>query len=357
MLRKENVPLVPNAGCVEVVEPNVDCPLPLAPKGEVIEVAALGAFPTASDADGVEEEFVEPCPLPDAPNVDGEPNIVCPLPKEDGADAKLNTPLPPPPKPDGAELVPNVGAAAKAPALFSELLPPTLKDNLGVEDEAGAAVWAADVSAFPKVDGLFAASIVLVAGFAAEEVVCLPKSKIGSAGLIPNELCVPGPNMAVPVPNPVPSTGGFDDTSDVAVLGVGALPNPENPAPPEVDTLLVVGLKPKEKLPTDVVLSFLASLDDCEALLAGNESPLTPNVNFWVEVSPVVVNGPAGGGAVDGLKENVGAGKDAGLGASVAAAGVRDDAGTAKPDAGVEALLGNLKSNFSGAGVLVDGTG
>jgi hypothetical protein len=342
---KENVPPVPNAGCDG---PNVGCPLPLAPKGEVIEVAGLGAFPTASDADGVEEEFVEPCPLPDAPNVDGEPNIVCPLPK-DGADAKPNTALPPPPRPDGAELVPNVGVVAKAPALFSELLPPTLKDNLGVEDEAGAAAWAADVSAFP-----FAASIVLVPGFAgdAEEVVCLLKSKIDAAGLVPNELCVPVPNMALPVPNPVPSTGGFDDASDVAVLGVEALPNPENPPPPEV-----VGLKPKGKLPTDVVLSFLASLDACEALLAGNESPLTPNVNFWVEVSPVVVNGPAGGGAGNDLKENVGAGKDAGLGASVAAAGVRDDVGTAKPDVGTEALFGNLKSNFSGAGVLADGTG
>ena len=143
VLPKENVPPegTPNADGVEVAEPNIDCPLP---KGEVVDVAALGALPTASDADGAEEAFVEPsadCPLPVAPDVD--PNNDRPLPagaKGEGADVELgkpNAPLPPPPKLDGVELIPKVGAAAKVlPVLFSELLPPTSKGNF---EEAGAA--------------------------------------------------------------------------------------------------------------------------------------------------------------------------------------------------------------------------
>jgi len=116
----------PKAGCVEVVEPDVDCPLPVAPK---IEVAEPGAFPT--DEEGV-EKLVEPNGIEEKPED-------CPVPPKDGAP---KTPLPPLPNP-GAELIPNlmvaagasdVGAAAKAavapsvaPALFSELL--VLKEN------------------------------------------------------------------------------------------------------------------------------------------------------------------------------------------------------------------------------------
>ncbi len=137
----------PKAGCVEVVEPDVDCPLPIAPK---VEVVGPDAFPTDV---GRVEELVDPnvdCWLPVAAvadGIEGKPKE-CPVPPKDPADielAELNIPLPPLQNPDGAEAAPNlmvlgagasdVGAAAKAatapsvaPALFSELL--VSKENL-----------------------------------------------------------------------------------------------------------------------------------------------------------------------------------------------------------------------------------
>jgi len=137
----------PKAGCIEVVEPDVDCPLPVAPK---VEVAGPDAFPR--NVEGV-EELVEPnvdCWLPVAAVADDieEKPKDCPAPPKGVADIELGEkiPLPPPPNPDSAEVVPNltgpgagasdVGAAAKAatapsvaPALFSELL--ASKENLG----------------------------------------------------------------------------------------------------------------------------------------------------------------------------------------------------------------------------------
>ena len=142
VLLKVNGPLDggPKA-CVEVVEPDVDCPLPAAPKPEV---AGPGAFPT--DVEGI-EKVVEPnddCWLPVAVVVDRKP-------LKDAADVepaepKAPPPPPPPPNPDGTEVAPNltvlgggaldVGAAVKAasapsvaPALFSELL--VSKESLG----------------------------------------------------------------------------------------------------------------------------------------------------------------------------------------------------------------------------------
>lgn len=95
--------------------------------------------------------------------------------------------------------------------------------------------------------------------------------------------------------------------------------------------------KLKGDLPADTVVSFFASPDACGA-------PPNANEKFDVAEAPVVADWPAGACTSAGLKENM----DAGLGASVAAAGAGDNVGAGKPDAGAEGL--NLKSNFSGAG-------
>lgn len=79
------------------------------------------------------------------------------------------------------------------------------------------------MSTFPKADGAFGASVVVVAEFAGDEDEVVGHVKFdfgGSAGLVPDELCPPVPKMSVLAPNPVPNGAGFDGASDVAVLGV-----------------------------------------------------------------------------------------------------------------------------------------
>ena len=126
-----------------MVEPDVDCPLPVALK---VEIAGPDAFPRNVEGVG---ELVEPnvdCWLPVADGIEEKPKD-CPAPPK-GAGIELREKIPPPPlpNPDSAEVVPNltgpgagasdVGAAVKvatapsiAPALFSELL--VSKENLG----------------------------------------------------------------------------------------------------------------------------------------------------------------------------------------------------------------------------------
>ncbi len=81
----------PKAGCVEVVEPDVDCPLPIAPK---VEVVGPDAFPTDV---GRVEELVDPnvdCWLPVAAvadGIEGKPKE-CPVPPKDPADIDTSKP-------------------------------------------------------------------------------------------------------------------------------------------------------------------------------------------------------------------------------------------------------------------------
>ncbi len=125
--------------------------------------------------------------------------------------------------------------------------------------------------------------------------------------MAPNELCPPVAKMLRLVPDPVPNDG-FDDASDVAVLGVGILPNPENPAPPEGNPLFVPGLVFEK-----VRISFFTSPGACDA------PPSNPKANL--EATVVEDEPPVASGAVV-LKENTG-----GFATSEAAVGARDDVG------------------------------
>ena len=161
-----------------------------------------------------------------------------------------------------------------------------------------------------KLNGFLVPSVVVLAEFASAapgEGVSPNENFGGSGSLVSNGLCPPVPEM---LPDPVANANSFGGASDVAVLGDGILvPNPENPATPEGDPLLVPGL-----VLGKLKRSFFTSPGACEA-------PGNPKVNLGAAVVADEL-AVASGAAAGVLKENM-----AGFATSGVAVGARDDVG------------------------------